>query len=490
VDDAGSGEVGEKNSAEAHKRKRHKENTRQDEKCSWRKLESMYIAGVTGRKSVQQIVGSVVKKSIKDGNFPKAFGKLSRLNTFSGGFWVNSMKLALQNVGQINEAEVEFGDLTVLVGPQASGKSIFLQFLKLMIDGPRVIADLKKYGYDWRGELALFLNLYLGEGMQSVWTTEGDKTSVVVWDDDCVNLADKLKNWGKARQQQRKERMFYIPAQRVLSLNMGWPRPFTDFAAGDPYVVPCFSEKLRIQMEKGLGRKTGNIFPQAGRLKSELRKKLDSAVFHGFSLKLDRMGEVQKRLVLQGIGEKLPLPFMVWSAGQREFIPLLLALYWLCPAAKIARRDNTEWVVIEEPEMGLHPEGISAVMLVVLELLLRGYRVILSTHSPHVLDVIWGLRTIKRYHSTSDKVIDMFGFHVHSPEMRKIAKAAIEKEYRVFYFDRSLGVSGHVVRDISALDPGAENPKEANWGGLTEFSGRVGEVVADIVSRSDAEGGQ
>jgi energy-coupling factor transporter ATP-binding protein EcfA2 len=396
------------------------------------------------------------------------------------------MKLTLQNVGQLNEAEVEFGDLTVLVGPQASGKSIFLQFLKLMIDGPRIIADLKKYGYDWRGELGNFLDLYLGEGMRSVWTAEGDKASGVVWEGAGVDLGNKLKKFGRTKEKQRKERMFFIPAQRVLSLNMGWPRPFTDFAVGDPYVVPCFSEKLRMQMETGLGGgKTGSIFPQEGRLKGEIRTALNKAVFHGFSLKLDRRG-VQKRLVLQEAGEMLP--FMVWSAGQREFIPLLLGLYWLCPSASIAKRDATEWVVIEEPEMCLHPEAISAVMLTVLELLRREYRVVLSTHSPHVLDVLWGLRIIKHYGAAPDKVIDMFGLKRHSPEMRKIASAAIKKEYRVFYFDRSSLPSGHVVRDISALDPGAENPKEASWGGLTEFSGRVGAVVAEIVSSSGAEG--
>lgn len=401
------------------------------------------------------------------------------------------MKLALSNVGQLNQAEVEFGDLTVLVGPQASGKSVFLQFLKLMIDGPKIYSDLKTYGYDWRGQLDAFLNLYLGEGMSSVWKTEGSEASELKWEQAQVDLIKKLQNFGKARLQLRIEKMFFVPAQRVLSLNMGWPRPFTDFAVGDPYVVPCFSEKLRMQMEAGLGRgKRGadtNIFPQEGRLKSELRKSLDAAVFHGFSLKLDTFG-AQRRLVLQGKGEKLP--FMVWSAGQREFIPLLLGLYWLCPSAKIARRDTTEWVVVEEPEMGLHPEGISAVMLTILELLLRGYRVVLSTHSPHVLDVIWGLRTIRHFASSPDKVIDMFGLTRHSPEMRKIAKAAIEKEYRVFYFDRSSNLPGHVVRDISALDPGADNPKEANWGGLTEFSGRVGRVVADIVSSRDAQGEQ
>jgi hypothetical protein len=197
------------------------------------------------------------------------------------------------------------------------------------------------------------------------------------------------------------------------------------------------------------------------------------------------MGGVQKRLVLQGAGDKLP--YMVWSAGQREFIPLLLGLYWLCPSAKTTKRENTDWVVVEEPEMGLHPVAISAVMLTVLELILRGYRVVLSTHSPYVLDVLWGLRIIKHYHADPNKVIDMFGLKRHSREMKKIATAAVEKEYRVFYFDRPSPTSGHVVLDISSLNPGADNPKEANWGGLTEFSGRIGEVVAEIVSNSGDE---
>lgn len=41
-------------------------------------------------------------------------------------------KLHLHNIGQIASAELTFGDLTVLVGPQASGKSITLQWLKLL----------------------------------------------------------------------------------------------------------------------------------------------------------------------------------------------------------------------------------------------------------------------------------------------------------------------------------------------------------------------
>jgi len=45
--------------------------------------------------------------------------------------------LELSNIGQIQKARIEFGDLTVLVGPQATGKSITLQLLNGLVDLPR-----------------------------------------------------------------------------------------------------------------------------------------------------------------------------------------------------------------------------------------------------------------------------------------------------------------------------------------------------------------
>ena len=45
--------------------------------------------------------------------------------------------------------------------------------------------------------------------------------------------------------------------------------------------------------------------------------------------------------------------------------------------------------------MGLHPRAISVVVLMVFELMKRGYRVCLSTHSPQVLEAVWVLRHLK-----------------------------------------------------------------------------------------------
>jgi hypothetical protein len=190
----------------------------------------------------------------------------------------------------------------------------------------------------------------------------------------------------------KKEQLFFIPAQRVLTLENGWPRSFTSFEVGDPYVVRNFSEHLRLLMQQGLGSKGSAIFPQKGRLKRELREALDHSIFHGAQVELNTIG-MRKRIQIN-MGGNL-LPFMAWSAGQREFMPLLLGLYWLMPASKASKKPDIDWVVIEEPEMGLHPRAILSVILSCLELLHRGYRLLISTHSPVLVEAVWAIRFLQ-----------------------------------------------------------------------------------------------
>ena len=42
--------------------------------------------------------------------------------------------LTVNSLGPIKEANIDFGDLTIFVGSQASGKSILLQLIKLILD--------------------------------------------------------------------------------------------------------------------------------------------------------------------------------------------------------------------------------------------------------------------------------------------------------------------------------------------------------------------
>ena len=383
-------------------------------------------------------------------------------------------RIRASRIGPIREADIRLGDITVCVGPQATGKSIFLQLLKLLIDKPSIHDTMRRFGMTWRSPAA-FLDLYFGEGMAGVWKA-GESRLLLGRKRKPTDLESHAR---AGRAKEAGERMFYIPAQRVMSLRDGMTRPFGDYRAGDPFVLRDFSDKLHwiVQTEIGLDR---DVFPRPQRLDAALRQPLEEHVFGGFALRSDASGH-QQRLVLSREGGRA-LPYLVWSAGQREFAPLLLGLYWLMPPSGVSRRGELEWVVIEEPETRLHPNGIGAVLNLVLELRRRGYRVCLSTHSPHVLDMIWALGFFQQNGGVEADVRKLLRLE-SSGAARDIAEAGLQSRLCTYYFTRD-----GQVRDISALDPGAEDAAEGGWGGLTEFSGHVGDVVAEVANRTAAQG--
>ena len=85
------------------------------------------------------------------------------------------MKLHLEHFGQVTQADIEFADLTVFVGPQATGKSIALQLVKLLVDTGAVHRKMADYGRDWGRAEPAFLEAYFGEGMQRL---AGDQTRI------------------------------------------------------------------------------------------------------------------------------------------------------------------------------------------------------------------------------------------------------------------------------------------------------------------------
>jgi len=381
--------------------------------------------------------------------------------------------LKIASLGQIKRADITFGDLTVMVGPQATGKSITLQLLKLLVDTGYVQEELRRYGMDWGGSLPEFFDLYFGEGMRSIWH-QGH--SGVTWNGKSVDMVALAKRKRKTDA----EGLFFIPAQRVLALRDGWPRPFTDYTAGDPFAVREYSEKLRNLLEREFTAE--NLFPQEKRLKKAFRELLRKDVFANFQLRINKVRS-QKRLVLGAGANGDTLPYMVWSAGQREFVPLLLGLYWLMPPTKVSRRQEIDWVVIEELEMGLHPIAISVVMLMIFELLQRGYKVCLSTHSPQVLECVWALKRLKEHAARPEALLDVFNVG-RDQGLLEIARNVMEKDVRVFCYDRAK----QITEDISDLETDMPSGVDG-WGGLSEFSARVNDAVARAVANHAAKSG-
>lgn len=383
--------------------------------------------------------------------------------------------LRVEAFGPLRSADIVFGDLTVLVGPQATGKSLFVQLFKAVKDAGAIRTDLKSYGFDWiHGDDPVrdYCSIYFGGGLEGIVQSG----TSLYRDGKRVDFITLVRPGGRAAPD---ESVFVIPAQRVLVLQDGWPKPFMGYSVGDPYCMRRFSDTLRLFMERGFGR--GNaVFPQTGRLKVELRESVDDAIYVRAKLNLENEG-LRKRIVLTPQEDASSLPFSAWSAGQREFTPLLLGLYYLIPLGKVSRRTDVDTVVIEEPEMGLHPRAIISFGLLVLELLHRGYRVVLSTHSPVILDLIWAIQQLKDVSkkSAAAALRVIFQLKRTSPQIQKIFSSALDKDYRTYFFER-LG-DGVVTRDISSLDPGDPDEGVSGWGGLSGFSGRIAEIVGKSI---------
>jgi hypothetical protein len=378
-------------------------------------------------------------------------------------------RLHIENFAQIAEASITFGDLTILVGAQGTGKSLILQWLKTAYDGKQIFAALREAGHDVTRPDAL-IDLIFGVGMGQAW----QPNSAIALDGKPV----QQKTLGARGNGD--EHVFFIPAHRAMLISDGWAAPFQKLTADTPVVARLFSQHL---FDRFSGREGDELFPQPRMLKKVYRDLIDKAIFHQGTVGLEQDRQHAKRLKLTH-GES-QLPFMTWTAGQREFTPLLLGLYHpLLPRGQL-KQDGLDWVVIEEPEMGLHPRAIAVFMLLVLDLLWRGYRVVLSTHSPLVLNVGWMLRRLQESKARWQLVCDGFGVAPSGRQkLKEVAQAALKKKIHTYLLAFSEQDGKVHSKDISTLDPGDEDDDVSGWGGLTGFTSRLTDAVREAVIES------
>jgi len=377
-----------------------------------------------------------------------------------------SKRLSVKDFGPIKNADIEFGDLTVLIGPQASGKSLFLELFKLVEDRNHVVSTLKKYNYILnKTDVSPLMEYYFGEGMSEAIS---DSTEIKS-DGKKIGLKSFLQSKGN-----QEESVFYIPAQRILSISDGRPKNFMEFDITTPYVLRMFSETLRVFVQGGLGN-PDTIFPMKNRLKGNMRNSINETIFHGGKVVIDQSAGQRKMKLNIGNAN---LPFMTWSAGQKEFMPLLLAMYCLSgPPTSVINKEGYKWVVMEEPEMGLHPKAIETVILQIIELMQNGYKVVVSTHSTLLLEFAWAFGMLKKMKEAELRkaMCELFSVDSHASEGNLFKKMG-DKVIKTYYLS-SKDEDGVVSSDISSLDVESDTDFVADWGGLSSFAGRASEVV-------------
>lgn len=384
------------------------------------------------------------------------------------------MELKIKNFGPIKEAELDFGHLTFLIGPQASGKSLSLELLKLIIDKQHIISTLRNYNYILsKTDAKNVLEWYFGEGLSGLFKEETE----ISWIGNLFSPQDLLKTITKQKASEvQNESVFYVPAQRILSISDGRPKNFMEYDVSNPYVLRRFSETLRIFMQGGLGN-PDTIFPMKNRLKGSIKKSIKYTIFHDGKVVIDKTGE-QRKMKLEI--DDMRIPFMAWSAGQREFMPLLLAIYCLSgPPTQVINKRDYQWVIIEEPEMGLHPRAIQSVLLEIIELVQSGYRVVVSTHSVTFLEFVWAFKNMQLLSDEKFKaaMCEMFDIRTNTTAANLFDHLK-EKTIKTFYSAKQLSENGVTFEDISSLDAFSEDINISEWGGLSSFAGKSSDIVS------------
>lgn len=386
-------------------------------------------------------------------------------------------RFIVRNFGPIQEIDVELGDLTVLVGAQASGKSLFLQMFKLIKDKDAILKSLENYGFVVNNKLENLLNRYLGEGLSKMWTDDSEFIS--------NDIPYTRENLERPLRGNPADKVFYIPAQRILSIADGRPKYFMEFSENDPFVLRKFSETLRLFAQNGLGD-SGKLFPLPNRLKNVIKKKYDKTIFHGGEIVFEEKGG-QRKMAMNV--ENMHLPLMTWSAGQKEFMPLLMAFYCLSgPPQPVVNRSQYEYIILEEPEMGLHPLAIQAIILQMIEFINNGFKVIVSTHSPMLLEFVWAYNCLKKIPEGKrvGALYELFDIQPNKKNKLAFLKSIFKKNIKTYYFSRNTG--GKVqAKDISSLDVFSEDVAINEWGGLTQFSSKTNDVVSKYMAQYGEE---
>jgi hypothetical protein len=119
---------------------------------------------------------------------------------------------------------------------------------------------------------------------------------------------------------------------------------------------------------------------------AELAELLEKEILQG---KIDFNEPGLENEILFQPSEKIKLEMTIVSSMVKELAPLVLCLRYLA--------EPDELLIIDEPEMNLHPSAQIAITEFLAMLVQAGLKVLITTHSPYILDHLSNLMKAAKY---------------------------------------------------------------------------------------------
>ncbi|MDQ7089287.1 MAG: AAA family ATPase [Methylococcales bacterium] len=316
-------------------------------------------------------------------------------------------RLSIKNFLCIKEADFEVGRFNIIIGSQASGKSVIskvLYFFKEIFYKAKLLSvseynvettlykNFKKYfpEYTWKDQNFQIDYEINNIGISLINTHEG--TIEVVLSDEFVRMTEALEKLNNVEDsldsileltKLKKEfsclyPVLFIPATRSF------------FAIMQKNIFYLLDNDIKIDP---FLKKFGSLYENAKRSfiehdgivsKSELQQKTKS-IIHSI-LKGNYFRKDEQDWIEMQTGEIVNLFHS--SSGQQESLPMLIILsVWVSFIDIIDERSNAK-IFIEEPEAHLFPVSQKHIISLLGVIYNHSYDFVLTTHSPYILTAI------------------------------------------------------------------------------------------------------
>lgn len=302
-------------------------------------------------------------------------------------------RLVIRDFGPIRSADIELRNLTVFVGPQATGKSLAAQVLYFLnsvgdfLDvippetqtAPQIVLEAMAW---WFGNKP---STYARSGSLLRWEPiPGDERAAaeIRWNENGIELSpalvERLQTPPRPRRSSLSLERVYMPGGRTLfSFLPSYTRAFSRAARDWPGYVQTFYEVL------------GYVIRHLWETQSASPGRPISFLDQGWPVEFcnKRIETILKGHLRYGrdsvgldIGRRRILSAMTVASGQMEIWP-----FWAVLEALFDSPLTDFQICIEEPEAHLHPKAQRTVMEIIASLANVNLRFLLTTHSPYIV---------------------------------------------------------------------------------------------------------